>query len=427
MNHVDLFSGIGGFAYAAKQVWSSDYHNVCFCDNNPFCQQVIKKVFGKDSLIYGDIRTVTREQITADTMFGRYGEVEVQCNEQSQTRTPDRPLNNSRTTSNTPCLGRRCIPGRTRNEKTERNKSTDKQLNVDLLTGGFPCQPFSIAGNRKGKADNRFLWPEMLRIIKEIKPTWIIGENVAGILSMEQQQGKTDVESEVNCKGDSNTDSETDGLVWEIVNDIEQAGYFVQPFTIPACAVNAPHKRVRVWIVAYARCKYGTGSAHNGKTEGTAQQRYASSPQRPTGHGSNGVVTNARKRCGGARGIQRCGKNKGTTQGWAPVIIDKSDSNVTNPTSIRQQRQREYKRPLHSTTDKDKEANSTPSNHSEWNQNWFEVATSLCGVDDGLPVGLDGFKLTKAGHRVERLKALGNAIVPQVAMEIMRAIKESHL
>ena len=394
MNHVDLFSGIGGFAYAAKQVWSSDYHNVCFCDNNPFCQQVIKKVFGKDSLIYGDIRTVTQKQIIADTPFAR-------------------------TRKNISGL-RAGACGIDRREKTG-------GFTIDLLTGGFPCQPFSIAGNRKGKADNRFLWPEMLRIIKEIKPTWIIGENVAGILSMEQQQGKTDVESEVNCKGDSNTDSETDGLVWEIVNDIEQAGYFVQPFTIPACAVNAPHKRVRVWIVAYARCKYGTGSAHNGKTEGTAQQRYASSPQRPTGHGSNGVVTNARKRCGGARGIQRCGKNKGTTQGWAPVIIDKSDSNVTNPTSIRQQRQREYKRPLHSTTDKDKEANSTPSNHSEWNQNWFEVATSLCGVDDGLPVGLDGFKLTKAGHRVERLKALGNAIVPQVAMEIMRAIKESHL
>jgi len=347
MNHVDLFSGIGGFAYAAKQVWSSDYHNVCFCDNNPFCQQVIKKVFGKDSLIYGDIRTVTQKQIIADTPFAR-------------------------TRKNISGL-RAGACGIDRREKTG-------GFTIDLLTGGFPCQPFSIAGNRKGKADNRFLWPEMLRIIKEIKPTWIIGENVAGILSMEQQQGKTDVESEVNCKGDSNTDSETDGLVWEIVNDIEQAGYFVQPFTIPACAVNAPHKRVRIWIVAYARCKYGTGSAHNGKTEGTAQQGSAPLSQRSVGHGGNGTSTNPQ-----------------------------------NPNGTRRNKRQGEEQPRRRDS------------RTGWETNWLEVATELCGMDDGLPVGLDRFKLTKTGHRVERLKALGNAIVPQVAMEIMRAIKESHL
>lgn len=98
---------------------------------------------------------------------------------------------------------------------------------IDILTGGFPCQPFSLAGKRKGKDDERYLWGEMLRAIQEIKPKFIIGENVYGI---------------TNIDG---------GLVFEkVCLDLEDEGYEVQPFVIPACAKNAPHRRDRVWFVA---------------------------------------------------------------------------------------------------------------------------------------------------------------------------------
>ena len=99
---------------------------------------------------------------------------------------------------------------------------------IDILTGGFPCQPYSLAGKRKGTEDSRHLWPEMLRAIREIQPKWILGENVFGI---------------VNWSG---------GLVFEQVqSEMEAEGYEVQPFVIPACAKDAPHRRDRTWFVAY--------------------------------------------------------------------------------------------------------------------------------------------------------------------------------
>jgi DNA (cytosine-5)-methyltransferase 1 len=103
---------------------------------------------------------------------------------------------------------------------------------IDVLTGGFPCQPYSVAGKRKGKEDERHLWPEMLRAIREIEPRYIVGENVYGI---------------INWDG---------GLVFEEVQtDLENAGYKVQTFVLPAASVNAPHKRDRVWFIAYSSSK----------------------------------------------------------------------------------------------------------------------------------------------------------------------------
>lgn len=122
---------------------------------------------------------------------------------------------------------------------------------VDVLTGGFPCQPFSQAGKRKGNEDDRYLWPQMLRAISEIRPTWVVGENVAGIVSMvesceEIKVGRTDDIFEEN----NIYRKEQEFTIERICKDFESEGYSVQPIVIPACAVGAPHRRDRVWFVA---------------------------------------------------------------------------------------------------------------------------------------------------------------------------------
>lgn len=123
---------------------------------------------------------------------------------------------------------------------------------VDVLTGGFPCQPFSLAGRRKGSDDNRYLWPQMLRAIRQIHPTWVVGENVAGIKTMVEscqvtQMGRTDYLFEENHLYREESRFTLD----KICADLEAEGYSVQPIVIPACAIGAPHRRDRVWIIAH--------------------------------------------------------------------------------------------------------------------------------------------------------------------------------
>lgn len=137
----------------------------------------------------------------------------------------------------------------------ENIKTTDFsqwQGQIDILTGGFPCQPFSSAGQRLGADDDRYLWPEMLRVIRQIQPTFVIGENVAGILSMVQPGEEVKVGSTTSLF-DENDDiykKEQQFVVETVCSDLEREGYSVQPFVIPACAVGAPHQRDRVWFVA---------------------------------------------------------------------------------------------------------------------------------------------------------------------------------
>ncbi len=319
MKHLDLFSGIGGFALAADRVFGKVEHT--FCDNDLFCQEVLKKHWPR-AKIYGDIRTLTKDsKVPNVTANSEHGYV------------PSRGFSSSIDFTQSP-----------ERETTQHGRSDEADTRIDLLTGGFPCQPFSQAGRRQGTADDRYLWPEMLRVIREFHPRWIIGENVGGLVTW------------------------SEGLVLEQVHvDLESEGYEVQSFIIPAVAVNAPHRRDRVWIIAHSK---------SGKSWKQAEQEGRENISR-----GGGDVINTH--------------HKGLEGQW--------DS--------------------YSTAQQTK-SQRADSGSADWSEGWIEVATELCGMDDGLPVELDGFKLSKSKHREQRLKALGNAIVPQVAEEIMRAIKD---
>lgn len=239
---------------------------------------------------------------------------------------------------------------------------------IDIITGGFPCQPFSHAGKRAGTDDDRYLWPEMLRVIREVGPPWVVGENVAGILTMDG------------------------GHVFaEILADLENAGYSTETYLIPALAVGAPHLRNRVWIVANSN-----GHLHSRPIKRWQRQASGISETNRAKHsitrvpcGTNSLdAPDARE-----QGLQR-GEQPGT-----PC----EGSRAPRPTT---------------------EQNC---NGGQWSEHWYEVATRICRVDDGIPAGVDRIGQlpikTKKG-KVHRLEALGNAIVPQIAFQIFEAINK---
>ncbi len=167
MKLLDLFSGLGGFSYGLERI---GFKTVAFCEMDKYCKLVLQKHW-KGAKIYNDVKEITKERFETDGVE---------------------------------------LP--------------------EIITGGFPCQPFSVAGKQKGTSDDRHLWPEMFRIIKEFKPRWVIGENVKGITNIQ------------------------DGMVFETVcTDLEGEGYEVRAFNIPAAGVGAPHRRERIWIVAHAK------------------------------------------------------------------------------------------------------------------------------------------------------------------------------
>lgn len=380
MRHLDLFSGIGGFASAVDTVWHEEENEHIFCDNDRFCQAVLKKHW-PEAEIYGDIRILTNSRCE----FRRTG-----CSEATQ---------------GIPCQW--CITA----EKTQRLGS------IDLLTGGFPCQPFSQAGRRQGKDDDRYLWPEMLRVIKEFKPTWIIGENVAGILSMAQQQSELGVEGETDSGQDSYDNDSADGIIRGILDDIEQAGYSVQTFVIPACAVNAPHRRDRVWIVAHCNSKRfdsirqqeGTRHIQNDKERNIppAPQEGIRQQPEPIAHT---VSRNTDSEIQGTRVEDEAGPHPKSLGGDS----DASDSERARHTGKKHQARPSAR-------------HNRGTQSPDWTTDWIEVAARLCSVDDGLSAWMGDTLISKARHRNEQLKAYGNSIVPQVAAQIMACIKEVEL
>lgn len=246
---------------------------------------------------------------------------------------------------------------------------------VDVLTGGFPCQPFSLAGKRRGTEDNRYLWGEMLRAIKEIEPRWVVGENVLGIVSW------------------------SDGMVFEQVqSDLEDAGYEVQPYIIPACAVDAPHRRDRVWFVAHRR-----------------------DVENPV---SDGFL---RESCDGKEESDKREQRMPCT-GDSEWICNEERAIATDRTCAGQPSRSPRPR-------KGKAGRGDSRGVWRWDFSKFPTQSPICGGDDGFSDRLDAcpvpewLKVNKRWRfsswwRKESIKAYGNAVVPQIPYLIFQTIEQ---
>lgn len=201
---------------------------------------------------------------------------------------------------------------------------------VDVISGGFPCQPFSLAGQRRGTADDRYLWPEMLRVVSELKPTWVIGENVAGLVSMVKSRKALRVEGRaVNLFEDAYHYEATwirqeDMLLVELIGDLERLGYSVQAFIIPACAVGASHRRDRIALIAHAnrfRLEHGSEVTNGTREHHIPEQLEGVCPDVADRRGVGLAQAGTEQQTAGAtRGSQGRGNRsiRGHTQGGIP-------------------------------------------------------------------------------------------------------------
>jgi DNA (cytosine-5)-methyltransferase 1 len=323
LKHLDLFSGIGGFALAAR--WAG-FETIQFVEYEPYAQKVLAKNF-PGVPIAGDI-------------FGF---------------------------------------------------DATKFLGVGLVTGGFPCQPFSVAGKQLGNKDDRAIWPQMLRVIREARPTWVIGENVSGIIKMELDN---------------------------VLSDLEGEGYTTQTLVIPAAGVDAKHRRERVWILAHTtgtRRSGGEGCMETdgcnlreevqtrlGTSEDVAHSNNSGPYQSQVNTTEEGV--NAQRGIGAAANadhdevVNVCGEQLGGSEHAKPSNDSEDVAHSNSKRGCLWEANRE-----------DAENVREPSRCEEHRQ-WLPEP-SVGRVVNGVP------------GRVDRLKGLGNAIVPQVAYEIMRCLK----
>lgn len=354
LTHLSLFSGIGGLDLAAE--WAG-IQTIGQCEWADYPTKVLEKHW-PDVPRWRDIRTLTKENFY----------------EKTGTRT------------------------------------------VDVISGGFPCQPFSVAGKQRGKEDDRYLWPEMVRIIKELRPTWIVGENVAGIVRM---------------------------ALPDILSELEACEYRTRTFLIPACAVGARHRRYRVAIVANAesqlkgRLPVGKGAEESGSggcgeniqySNGAGCKKQHTSKE-PAQQGFAGGRRNERDIChaAGERLPDGTGQPLGGPRTPEPEF-KRSDRNVSNANNRLCQR-----------SEKEVQAGRYATYGSSTRERERTAKSVLGRVADGIPTGMDRDFLighywdeepnipriaTGIKHRNYRLKCLGNAVVPQQFYPIFKAIAE---
>lgn len=359
MRHLDLFSGIGTWALASREVWP-DRELIGFCEIDPYCREVLAKHF-PEVKVYEDVRTLSASSLANAQRVrverrGGPGIVAGAAGEEHQEALQ-----------------------RERDGNTSSN-SDSNAYELDLFTASPPCQAASSAGKRKGTSDDRWLWPETFRILSETRPRWFVFENVRGLLSL------------------------SGGLEFDdLISQMESHNYEVWPVVIPASGVGAPHRRERVWFI--------------GRRQADAEDAFSV--------GSGGRREDGR---------QILGRETAEVQAPRPDS-EAREGDVADPASLVGEREFRAGKDAWESQASAGDGNRLAP-RSDWSRDWRTVARELCwedatvasvrGVDDGPPQWVYGSrKLSEAAHRRERLKALGNGIVPQVAVEIMKAIKHA--
>jgi len=346
MRHVDLCSGIGGFALGFE--WAGLSHPVLFCDIEPWSRQVLAKHW-PDVPISDDVKELASD-------------------------------------------AGRLVP------------------DCDILTAGYPCQPFSVAGQQRGAEDDRHIWPEIFAIVQEKLPRWCVFENVSGHITLGLDQ---------------------------VLSDLEGEGYAIQPFVIPACAVDAPHRRDRVWIVAHADSDSepnGTGYAEAGKRLvgnaaskrqdiGAANERKGPTDQQkqqfgvrcePSRPSENVADTNGE----GLQGhFEQQAKSANTFARYGEDVADTKSQRIQGHRAGGEQVAHAHERQGLPLCGNERYATAVSQSQS-----------CMGGMADGLSTWLDEPRdiprvATGVKQRAARLKGLGNAIVPQIAMNIGLTIK----
>jgi DNA (cytosine-5)-methyltransferase 1 len=269
---------------------------------------------------------------------------------------------------------------------------------VDIISGGFPCQPYSSAGKRLGKDDERHLWPEMLRIIREAAPTYVVGENVRGL---------------TNWSG---------GVVFEeVCADLEAEGYEVWTGILPAAGVGAPHRRDRVWFVAHANggADVRTPGRHagTGTGEGIPERHEVRIPDK-----SSDVWDATDTDCQRSGTLSKEVEPEKSIGQWPICNGGESDAADTDGDGVSRQ-------PVDVRTSKNprqRRENFAENGHLRDFRGWesFPTESPICGGNDGISRELDGITFSK--WRNESIKAYGNAIVPQVAYQIFQAIQNAN-
>jgi DNA (cytosine-5)-methyltransferase 1 len=318
-------------------------------------------------------------------------------------------------------------------EDIKKTDFTKYRGTVDIISGGFPCQPYSAAGKRLGKEDDRHLWPEMLRVIREVKPQWVVGENVRGLL---------------NWNG---------GMVFhEVCADLENIGYEVQAFIIPASGINAPHQRERLYIVAHSINGGYSSRREQNAEEDRLQQQYRSEMDCREFNRTSFSSISANS---DLHGFHECNGNNeiNASKGRFNALNDIDPSNgIGNVADTESQRTWEQSSENRGRKDgrfndisKDGDAPDSSNerlqrdklngtlNEREWKcnesrqpitklhkiENWdrFPTQSPVCSGDDGISYGLDNITFPK--WRNESIKGYGNAVVPQVVYRIFKTIQ----
>ena len=374
MRHGSLFSGIGAAEIAAEML---GMENVFHCEINPFGRQILDYWF-PNSASYEDI---------TETDFSQY-----------------------------------------------RGK-------IDILTGGFPCQPFSYAGKRGGQTDDRYLWHEMLRVIDEVRPMWVIGENVNGITTMVESYSVAEMggESSLFCEGDRihRFRSEQTFTIERICSDLESKGYSVQPMLVPACSVGAPHRRDRIFILAYnvADSDCGNDMRESGEYEGKSREEWLSKRNEIRKPGESDNVRSEMQESASYSDSKRLedrfsSRFREDSEKERARVENRTERPCNNgdvaDTNCKRPQRRHY---CNKEGHRETKSGSVGFIHCDKmlpGNRWegFPSVSPVHRGNDGLPFDVGNLTISFSKWRTESIKAYGNAIVPQVLYQIMKCIQD---